>query len=104
TCSYEARAKGVRTTMPLWEARRKCPDLIVKKPNFERYRKASLAMFEILRSYSSLVEPVSIDEGYMDITDCFELGTPLQIATSIQENILKSLLLPCSIGIAPNKF
>ncbi|MFS0822831.1 DNA polymerase IV [Bacillus sp. 1P02SD] len=104
TCSYEARAFGVKTTMPLWEAKRKCPNLIVRKPNFERYRRASLAMFDLLRSYTGLVEPVSIDEGYLDITDCYEKGTPIEIANSIQETLQKTLLLPCSIGIAPNKF
>ncbi|MFT4415673.1 DNA polymerase IV [Fredinandcohnia humi] len=104
TCSYEARAFGVKTTMPLWEAKRKCPHLIVMKPNFERYRKASLAMFELLRTYTDLVEPVSIDEGYLDITNCYEKGSPLDIATSIQQSLQKTLLLPCSIGIAPNKF
>ncbi|WP_010284512.1 DNA polymerase IV [Bacillus timonensis] len=104
TCSYEARAFGVKTTMPLWEAKRKCPNLIVRKPNFERYRSASLAMFDILRSYTDLVEPVSIDEGYLDITDCYEKGSPIEIARSIQETVSKKLLLPCSIGIAPNKF
>jgi len=104
TCSYEARAFGVKTTMPLWEAKRKCPNLIVRKPNFERYRRASLAMFDILRTYTDLVEPVSIDEGYMDITACYETGSPIEIATSIQETLQKTLLLPCSIGIAPNKF
>ncbi len=104
TCSYEARAFGVKTTMPLWEAKRKCPNLIVRKPNFERYRRASLAMFAILRTYTDLVEPVSIDEGYMDITGCYEKGSPIEIATSIQETLQKTLLLPCSIGIAPNKF
>ncbi len=104
TCSYEARAFGVKTTMPLWEAKRKCPNLIVRKPNFERYRRASLAMFDILRTYTDLVEPVSIDEGYMDITGCYEKGSPIEIATSIQETLKKTLLLPCSIGIAPNKF
>ncbi|MED4204309.1 DNA polymerase IV [Neobacillus mesonae] len=104
TCSYEARKFGVKTTMPLWEAKKLCPQLIVKKPNFERYRAASIGMFEILRQYTSLVEPVSIDEGYMDITESFELGTPIEIAESIQNRILKQLDLPCSIGIAPNKF
>ncbi|WML47595.1 DNA polymerase IV [Neobacillus sp. PS3-34] len=104
TCSYEARRFGVKTTMPLWEARRLCPNLIVKKPNFERYRAASLGMFEILRQYSELVEPVSIDEGYMDITDSYEFGSPPEIAKSIQIRILEQLDLPCSIGIAPNKF
>ncbi|THE14973.1 DNA polymerase IV [Bacillus timonensis] len=104
TCSYEARAFGVKTTMPLWEAKRKCPNLIVRKPNFERYRRASLAMFDLLRSYTDIVEPVSIDEGYLDITDCYKKGTPIEIANSIQETLQKNLLLPSSIGIAPNKF
>jgi DNA polymerase IV len=104
TCSYEARKFGVKTTMPLWEAKKLCPQLIVKSPNFERYRAASMGMFEILRQYTDLVEPVSIDEGYMDITESFEFGSPIEIAESIQKRILDQLDLPCSIGIAPNKF
>ncbi|MGR3764936.1 DNA polymerase IV [Rossellomorea sp. NS-SX7] len=104
TCSYEARSFGVKTTMPLWEAKKLCPDLIIKTPNFDRYRAASKGMFDILRQYSDLVEPVSIDEGYMDITDSYEKGTPLEIASSIQNQIKSQLDLPCSIGIAPNKF
>ena len=104
TCSYEARKFGVRTTMPLWEAKKLCPDLIIKKPNFDRYRTASAAMFDILRQYTEVVEPVSIDEGYVDITECSDLGAPLEIAESIQKRILEQLDLPCSIGVAPNKF
>ncbi|MGM0899989.1 MAG: DNA polymerase IV [Bacillota bacterium] len=104
TCSYEARKLGVKTTMPLWEARKLCPDLIIKTPNFERYRTVSAAMFDLLRQFSSLVEPVSIDEGYVDITDSQELGSPPLIAEMIQKRILDMLDLPCSIGIAPNKF
>jgi DNA polymerase-4 len=104
TCSYEARKFGVKTTMPLWEAKRLCPQLVVMKPAFPRYRAASTAMFEILRQYTELVEPVSIDEGYLDITESFSLGSPIDIAESIQKRILMQLDLPCSIGIAPNKF
>lgn len=104
TCSYEARRLGVKTTMPLWEAKKLCPELIVKKPNFDRYRAASIGMFEILNEYSALVEPVSIDEGYIDITESYEHGTPLEIAEKIQKQIIQQLDLPCSIGIAPNKF
>lgn len=104
TCSYEARKFGVKTTMPLWEAKKLCPDLIIKKPNFDRYRTASAAMFDLLRQYTDVVEPVSIDEGYMDITECSDLGAPLEIAESIQKRILEQLDLPCSIGVAPNKF
>ncbi len=104
TCSYEARKYGVKTTMPLWEAKKLCPQLIVRKPNFDRYRAASMQMFDILRRYTALVEPVSIDEGYMDITESYQLGSPVQIAQSIQTVILHELELPCSIGIAPGKF
>lgn len=104
TCSYEARKFGVKTTMPLWEAKKLCPNLIVKKPDFERYRAASMGMFELLNQYSKLVEPVSIDEGYVDITDSYEIGSPLEIAEQIQKQLIRQLDLPCSIGIAPNKF
>lgn len=104
TSSYEARKFGVKTTMPLWEAKKLCPQLIVRTPNFERYRAASKGMFGILGQYTELVEPVSIDEGYLDITDSFEIGSPIEIAESIQKRILEQLDLPCSIGIAPNKF
>jgi DNA polymerase IV len=104
TCSYEARKYGVKTTMPIWEAKKLCPKLILMKPNFDRYRASSLAMFEILRQYSDLVEPVSIDEGYVDITDSYHLGSPLEIAETIQKRLIEQLDLPCSIGIAPNKF
>lgn len=104
TCSYEARARGVYTTMSVWEAKRKCPELILLPPNFERYRIASKAIFEILRSYTHLVEPVSIDEGYMDVTEVDMNNDAVSFARSIQDRIIRELDLPCSIGIAPNKF
>lgn len=104
TCSYEARSYGVKTTMPLWEAKKLCPNLIIRKPNFDRYRAVSTAMFDLLRRYSEVVEPVSIDEGYVDITDSYKLGSPIDIAQSIQKSLVSELDLPSSIGIAPNKF
>ncbi|WLR49699.1 DNA polymerase IV [Bacillus tianshenii] len=104
TSSYEARAKGVKTTMPLWQAKRLCPELLVMRPNFPLYRQTSLAMFQILSRYSALVQPVSIDEGYVDLTDSSVFGSPLEIAHQIQADIKNELDLPCSIGIAPNKF
>jgi len=104
TSSYEARAKGVKTTMPLWQAKKLCPELIVLRPNFDRYRKASQEIFRMLAEITPLIEPVSIDEGYLDITDCEHLGTPLSIAHKAQQMILQKLDLPCSIGIGPNKF
>ncbi|MDZ5712089.1 DNA polymerase IV [Jeotgalibacillus haloalkalitolerans] len=102
TCSYEARSKGVKTTMQVHEALKLCPELIILRPDFTRYRQASKAMFDILRSYTELVEPVSIDEGYMDITELE--GNPIDLIKEIQDRILRELDLPCSIGVSPNKF
>lgn len=104
TCSYEARAHGIYTTMQVHEAKRKYPELLLLPPNFERYRAASKAMFEILRSFTEMVEPVSIDEGYVDVTDLIGERHALEIADEIQQRLLVELDLPCSIGIAPNKF
>ncbi len=104
TSSYEARAKGVKTTMQLWEARKLCPELIVLRPNFERYRTASKEMFQMLAAITPYVQPVSIDEGYMDVTGTEEHGSPIDIAQNLQQKISNELDLPCSIGIAPNKF
>ncbi|MED4073511.1 DNA polymerase IV [Priestia endophytica] len=104
TCNYEARKYGIYTTMPLWEARKKCPELAVCTPNFSLYREASLNLFTYLSTISLLLEPASIDEGYLDITNCHELGTPVEIAERIRRDILKKYNLPVSIGIAPNKF
>jgi DNA polymerase-4 len=102
TSSYEARAKGVKTTMPLWEAKSLCPELIVIRPNFNRYRETSAKIFKLLFDITPLVEPVSIDEGYLDVTNV--MMHPLKLATHIQQTILKEVDIPCSIGIGPNKF
>lgn len=104
TSSYEARAKGVKTTMTIWQARKLCPELIVMKPNFDRYRQASKVIFKMLSDVTPYVQPVSIDEGYMDVTETGNLGNPLEIARNLQQKILDKLDIPCSIGIAPNKF
>ncbi|WP_188206088.1 DNA polymerase IV [Alkalibacillus aidingensis] len=104
TSSYEARAKGVKTTMPLWQAYDLCPDLIALKPNFPRYKEASNQIFSLLAEITPFVQPISIDEGYMDVTDYDGELTPVELAQWIQRRILDELDLPCSIGIAPNKF
>ncbi|HLQ70537.1 MAG TPA: DNA polymerase IV [Bacillota bacterium] len=104
TSSYEARAKGVKTTMPLWQAKKLCPELLVLPPNFDRYRSASKEIFTILSHITPLVQPVSIDEGYMDVTESTGGTHPVQLAKDLQQTILDRLDLPCSIGIAPNKF
>lgn len=102
TSSYEARAKGVKTTMPLWEAKKYCPELIVLRPNFDRYREVSSNIFRLLADITDLIEPVSIDEGYMDVTDV--PIHPIRLADQIQQTLLRQLDIPCSIGIGPNKF
>ncbi len=104
TSSYEARAQGVKTTMPVWEAKKNCPDLIVMAPSFEKYRAASKKMFDLLYEYTELVEPISIDEGYMDVTSLQIDRSPILIAKEIQQRLHDEQHLPCSIGIAPNKF
>lgn len=104
TCSYEARALGIYTTMSVGEAKRIYPELVIVPPDHEKYRIASDAVFTILRTYTGLVEPVSIDEAYIDITDIGGLTNAVEIATQMQQRILHELDLPCSIGIAPNKF
>ncbi|WP_240688083.1 DNA polymerase IV [Pseudalkalibacillus hwajinpoensis] len=104
TSSYEARKKGVKTTMPVWQAKKLCPELLIMPPNFPLYRQTSLQIFELLESYTPLVQPVSIDEGYLDMTDDCGGKSPVVIAEEIQKRIYDEIGIPCSIGIAPNKF
>lgn len=102
TSSYEARAQGVKTTMPVWEAKKLCPNLIVIPPNFPLYREMSAKIFKRLTEFTPLIEPVSIDEGYMDVTD--HPTHPITLAKQVQQALLTELDIPCSIGIGPNKF
>ncbi|GGF69857.1 DNA polymerase IV 1 [Paenibacillus albidus] len=103
TCSYAARRLGISTGMQVQKALRICPSLMVIKPNFHLYRKYSNAFMQIAYSYTPLLEAVSIDECYLDITGSRQFGSPLEIAEAIQRRIMEELGLPCSIGIAPNK-
>lgn len=102
TSSYEARAQGVKTTMPVWEAKKLCPNLIVIPPNFPLYREMSAKIFKRLTEFTPLIEPVSIDEGYMDVTN--HPTHPITLAKQVQQALLTELDIPCSIGIGPNKF
>ncbi|WP_025691815.1 DNA polymerase IV [Paenibacillus zanthoxyli] len=103
TCSYPARRRGISTGMQVQRALRVCPELIVIKPDFHLYRRYSAAFMQIAYSYTPLLEAVSIDECYLDITGSRQFGTPLEIAGTIQNRIMVEFGLPCSIGIAPNK-
>jgi DNA polymerase IV len=103
TSSYPARAKGVKTGMQVRQALQLCPDLMLIRPDFDLYRQFSRRFMQIVYSYSPLVESMSIDECFVDITGSKQFGSPLEIANSIQSRIFNEAGLPCSIGIAPNK-
>lgn len=105
TASYEARKFGVRSAMPTSTAKRLCPQLLVVPPNFELYKKESHAVREIFGRYTKKIEPLSLDEAYLDVSDS-ELcrGSATLIAKEIRATIEKELNLTASAGIAPNKF
>jgi DNA polymerase-4 len=103
--SYEARKFGVRSAMPSVTAKRLCPDLIFVKHHFERYEEISGEVMQILRSYSDLVEPLSIDEAFLDVTeDKKKIGSATIIAREIKKEIRKKTGLTASAGISFNKF
>ena len=102
--SYQAKAKGIKTTMHVNEALRLCPDLILLDTNHSLYSEYSRKFFSYFLSITPLVEPASIDEGYLDVTEVCQKENPVDLAVRMQKEILEKLGLPCSIGIAPNKF
>jgi|GEM_PF-93939 len=105
TASYEARRFGIHSAMPLFQARQHCPHLKVVPGNRSKYAAASRKIMEIISRFTPLVEPVSIDEAYADVTGCTRLfGPPRDIARKIKETVFNDLSLTCSIGIAPVKF
>jgi DNA polymerase-4 len=103
--SYEARTFGIRSAMSGYLARQKCPELIFVKPRFERYKEISLQIREIFREYTDLVEPLSLDEAYLDVT-ANKIGMPSAtlIAREIRERIYVKTGLTASAGISINKF
>ena len=105
TCNYEARKYGVRSAMSTAQALRRCPDLIVLPPAMEKYRIASRQILAIYRNYTELVEPLSLDEAYLDVTDASILhGSATAIAQQIRQRIFETVGITASAGIAPNKF
>ncbi len=103
--NYEARAFGVKTTMLVHEALRLCPDLALVPPDHDFYAQKSHEVMQLLRQFTPVVEPNSIDEAWLDMTGCEKLsGTPLEAAQSIMQTINEKLDLWCSIGISDNKF
>ena len=104
TANYVARKFGIHSAMPLLQAKKKCPQLVVLPANFDLYRQTSQHFIRILKAYTPLVEKASIDEAYLDVTDCFKSIHPVELAQQIQQRIATELQIGCSIGIAPNKF
>ncbi|WP_426492711.1 DNA polymerase IV [Hymenobacter sp. 102] len=103
--SYEARQFGVRSAMPSSTALRKCPELVFVKPRFEVYKEISRQIRGIFAGYTALIEPLSLDEAYLDVTDNHR-GVPLatQVAREIRAEILRQTQLTASAGISYNKF
>jgi len=105
TASYEARQFGIHSAMPLIEAYRRCPQAVFIAPNLKKYRVVSRAIMEIFNQYTPLVEALSLDEAFLDVTGSQKLfGTVETIGLKIKKRIKSELNLTASIGIAPNKF
>jgi DNA polymerase-4 len=103
--SYEARKFGVRSAMPAVRAERLCPEAIFIPPDFTRYRAVSRLTREIFKRHTDLIEPLSLDEAYLDVTENKTgLPTATRVASAIREQIRKELNLTASAGVAPNKF
>ncbi len=105
SATYEARAFGVRSAMPMMRARRLCPQAVVISPKFGRYSEASAGIMEIFRSVTPLVEPLSLDEAFLDVRGARRrLGRPVQIAEWIRARVWDEQQLTCTVGVAPTKF
>jgi DNA polymerase-4 len=103
--SYEARVFGVRSAMPMARAVRLCPHLSIVRPDFRKYRDASQAVFEIFRSVTPHVEPLSLDEAYLDVSEnSWGLTLGREVALRIKATIRERTALTASAGVAPNKF
>lgn len=105
SASYEARRYGVTSAMPMARARRLCPGAVVLPPDFAAYQQASAALREILESITPLVEPLALDEAFLDVGGALRLfGPPPVIGARLRERIRAELSLTASVGVAPNKF
>lgn len=103
--SYEARAFGVHSAMPTAKARRLCPDMVLLAPDFDRYTEASRAIMQVFQRYTPLVEPLSLDEAFLDVSGCERLhGSAVEIGRTIKREILRETGLVASVGVAPSKF
>jgi len=104
-CSYEARRFGVHSAMPSSQAVKLCPDAIFVKPNFEAYKEASNLIHQVFKKYTSLIEPLSLDEAYLDVSEAAkEAGSATAVALAIKKEIQKKVNLTASAGVSYNKF
>jgi DNA polymerase-4 len=105
SASYEARRFGVSSAMPAARARRLCPDAVFVPPDFASYRAYSTRLREVLLSFTPLVEPLSLDEAFLDVAGATRLfGPPAAIVETVRARVRDELSLTCSVGVAPNKF
>ncbi len=105
TCNYRARHFGVHSAMPTGQALKLCPDLVVIPGTMAKYREAALQIRQIFYRYTDKVEPLSLDEAYLDVTDCTECqGSATLIAQQIRAQIATEVGVTASAGVAPNKF
>ncbi|MGB0318409.1 MAG: DNA polymerase IV, partial [Pseudomonadales bacterium] len=105
TCSYEARRFGVRSAMPMAQALRLCPELVVLRTRMDKYKEASEAVQSIFRRFTDRIEPLSLDEAFLDVTGSVLFnGSATRIAEAIRRAVREELGLTVSAGVAPNKF
>ncbi|UZE28036.1 DNA polymerase IV [Pseudomonas asplenii] len=105
TCNYEARAFGVRSAMSSRHALNLCPDLVIVKPRMDVYKEVSKEIQAIFRDYTELIEPLSLDEAYLDVSDSPHFaGSATRIAQDIRRRVSRQLHITVSAGVAPNKF
>lgn len=105
TCSYEARQFGIRSAMPCSHAYRLCPDAIFTRPRFAEYKAVSVKIHQIFRQYTDIIEPLSLDEAYLDVSNCEQHdGSATLIANAIRQDIEQQLALTASAGVSYNKF
>ena len=103
--SYEARAFGVRSAMPMSTALRNCPQLVVVRPDMAKYKRVSTTVFELFRAVTPLVEPLSMDEAYLDVTEnSWHEPLGVNVARRLKQQVREATQLTISAGVAPNKF
>ncbi len=103
--SYEARVFGVRSAIPMARAVRLCPGLVIIRPDFSKYKEASDVIFSLFREVTAKVEPLSLDEAYLDVTEnAWGLSLGVEVATRIKQEVRARTGLTASAGVAPNKF